>query len=109
MNPNNGLLLGSARSPEFLGADLYFHSLTGIFRVTWTGTGFPPTARLVYAACKDPKKAFPWTPPPADPALARIGGTVTMFHGDHTRGIFRTVPRADAKECFRGIFVPPGR
>jgi len=109
VNPNNSLLLGSARSPEFFGADLYFHSLTGIFRVTWNGIRFTPSPKLVYAACKDPKKVFPWTPPPADPTLARIGRTVVMFHGDHTRGIFRTVPQAGANACFRGIFVPPGR
>ena len=109
VNPNNSVLLGSARSPEFFGTDLYFHSHTGIFRVTWTGTGFTPSAKLVYAACKDPKKVFPWTPPPADPTLARIGGTVTLFHGDHTRGIFRTVVKADARACFRGFYVPPGQ
>ena len=106
VNPNNSLLLGQARSPEFYGSKLYFHSLTGIYRVTWTGTGFARDARVQYAACRDPGKVFPWTPPPADPTLATIGGRTVMFHGDHTRGIFRTTLEAGANACFKGIYVP---
>jgi hypothetical protein len=29
-----------------------------------------------------------------------------MFHGDHKRGIFRTVRRAGAHACFAGRFTP---
>ena len=105
VNPNNRLLLGGARSPEFFGRQLYFHSLKGIFRVTWHGRGFTRRPTLELGSCKDPGKVFPWTPPPADPTLARIGGTTMLFHGDHTRGIFRSVRRARAHACFRGVFV----
>lgn len=103
---SNKLLLGSARSPEFFGKQLYFHSLKGIFHVTWNGKSFTRRPKLALASCRDPKKAFPWTPPPADPTLVRIAGMTVMFHGDHTRGIFRTVRRADAHACFAGRFVP---
>lgn len=106
VRPNNTLLLGTARSPELFRNRLYFHSLKGIFRVAWDGAGFTRPPQPVLAACKDPGKVFPWTPPPADPTLARIGGTTMLFHGDHTRGIFRTVRRSDAHACFTGIFVP---
>jgi hypothetical protein len=102
VNPRTQLLLGNARSPEFLGTQLYFHSLKGIFRVTWNGKGFTSSPKVELASCKDPKKVFPWTPPPGDPTLARIGDTTVMFHGDHTRGIFRTVPRTGANACFAG-------
>jgi hypothetical protein len=106
VDTQNEVLLGGARSPEFFGEQLYFHSLKGIFRVTWNGTRFAPRPKLEFGSCSDPKKVFPWTPPPADPTLARIAGTTLMFHGDHTRGIFRTVRRAGAHACFAGIFVP---
>jgi hypothetical protein len=102
VNSNNSLLLGNAHSPEFFGAKLYFHSVKGIFRVSWTGTGFAKDPRLEYAACRDPGKVFPWTPPPGDPTLARIGERTVMFHGDHTRGIFRTTASATANACFAG-------
>jgi hypothetical protein len=107
VNPNNEVLLGGARSPEFFGNQLYFHSLKGIYRVAWTGKGFSTRPVVALSACKDPKKVFPWTPPPADPTLARIGSSTVMFHGDFTRGIFRNVLNPKAKSCFRGIFVPP--
>jgi hypothetical protein len=105
VDSRNTLLLGGARSPEFFGGQLYFHSLKGIFKVTWKGNHFTRPAKLVLGSCRDPKKVFPWTPPPADPTLARIGGTTVMFHGDHTRGIFRTVLRGSAHSCFAGRFV----
>jgi hypothetical protein len=106
VDSRNALLLGSARSPEFLGSKLYFHSLKGIYRVSWTGAGFAKDTRVEYAACRDPGKVFPWTPPPADPTLARIGDRTVLFHGDHTRGIFRTTALATAHACFKGVFVP---
>ena len=98
-------LLGNARSPEFFGRHLSFHSLTGIFRVTWTGNGFTPRPTKELSACYHPERGFRWTPPPADPTLARIGGTTTLFHNDHTRGIFRTVRKSGARACFEGLFV----
>jgi hypothetical protein len=74
-------------------------------RRPWKGNHFTRPAKLVLGSCRDPKKVFPWTPPPADPTLARIGGTTVMFHGDHTRGIFPTVLRGSAHSCFAGPFV----
>jgi hypothetical protein len=102
VNSSNSLLLGSARSPEFFGAKLYFHSHKGIHRVSWTGTGFANDVRREYGACPDPGKVFPWTPPPGDPTLARIGDRTVLFHGDHTRGIHRTTAQATASACFAG-------
>ena len=106
VDSRNAVLLGSAHSPEFFGAKLYFHSLTGIYRVSWTGTGFAKDTRLELPACRDPGKVFPWTPPPGDPTLARIGDRTVLFHGDHARGIFRAVALADAHACFKGIYSP---
>ena len=102
VDSRNALLLGSARSPEFFGSKLYFHSVKGIYRVSWTGTGFAKDTRVEYAACRDPGKVFPWTPPPGDPTLARIGDRTVLFHGDHTRGILRTTALATANACFAG-------
>lgn len=104
---SNKVLLGSARSPEFFGTQLYFHSLTGIFRVSWTGAGFTKRPKREISACRQPTHVFPWTPPPADPTLARIGGKTMLFHGDHRRGIFRSVRGTRASRCFKGIFVAP--
>jgi hypothetical protein len=106
VSSKNSVLLGSARSPEFFGAKLYFHSLKGIYRVSWTGTGFAKDTRLEYSACRQPGHVFPWTPPPADPTLARIGDRTVLFHGDHARGIFRTTAQATANACFVGRHVP---
>jgi hypothetical protein len=106
VDARNDVLLGGARSPEFFGSKLFFHSVTGIFRVTWNGKGFTRKATPEYRACRDPEKeVFPWTPPPADPTIARIANETVLFHGDHTRGIFRTVLKAGARACFKGIFV----
>ena len=102
VDSRNALLLGGAHSPEFFGAKLYFHSLTGIYRVSWTGTGFAKDTRVELPSCRDPGKVFPWTPPPGDPTLARIGDRTVLFHGDHTRGIFRATALATADACFAG-------
>ena len=104
VDPRNTLLLGSARSPEFFGGQLYFHSHKGIFKVTLKYPHFTSPAQLVLPACRA-RTVFPWTPPPADPTLARIGTTTMLFHGDHTRGIFRAVMSSTSQACFQGVFV----
>ncbi len=94
VDSRNETLLGNLDGPDlYMSSDgvihLYFFDYLGIYESTFSNGVFSdPT--LVYPAPNPDNNAFP-SNPPGDPSVIEIDGTLFMYYGYHTKGIYYAI------------------